>query len=161
MVPVRAEMRSHASGLYDQSGSGATLFIEPMVVVELNNEIRSAVAQEEAEVERILMELSGRVGAARDRLDITLATLGRVDFIVARGKLSQQMGASRPILNSEGYISLIGARHPLLRGDVVPIDPYLGRSSTLVITAQHRRQDRHVEDHRPTDSWPSRAAHTG
>lgn len=136
VVPVRAEMRSHASGIvHDQSGSGATLFIEPMVVVELNNEIRAAVAQEEAEVERILMELSGRVGAARDRLDITLATLGRVDFIMARGKLSQQMGASRPILNSQGYISLIGARHPLLRGDVVPVDPYLGRSfTTLVIT---------------------------
>jgi DNA mismatch repair protein MutS2 len=136
VVPVRAEMRSQASGIvHDQSGSGATLFIEPMVVVDLNNEIRAAVAQEEAEVERILMELSGRVGAARDRLDITLATLGRVDFVMARGKLSQQMGASRPILNSEGYISLIGARHPLLRGDVVPIDPYLGRNfTTLVIT---------------------------
>ena len=136
VVPVRAEMRSHASGIvHDQSGSGATLFIEPMVVVELNNEIRSAVAMEEAEVERILMELSGRVGAARDRLEMTMATLGRVDFIMARGKLSQQMGASRPILNSEGSISLIGARHPLLRGDVVPIDPYLGRSfTTLVIT---------------------------
>jgi len=136
VVPVRAEMRSHASGIvHDQSGSGATLFIEPMVVVELNNEIRSAVAQEEAEVERILMDLSGRVGAARDRLEMTMATLGRVDFIMARGKLSQQMGASRPILNSEGSINLIGARHPLLRGDVVPIDPYLGRSfTTLVIT---------------------------
>ncbi|HBK61536.1 MAG TPA: endonuclease MutS2, partial [Firmicutes bacterium] len=86
VVPVRAEMRSQASGIvHDQSGSGATLFIEPMAVVELNNEIRTAVAQEEAEVERILLELSGRVGAAGDRLDITLASLGRVDFIMARG----------------------------------------------------------------------------
>lgn len=136
VVPVRAEMRSQASGIvHDQSGSGATLFIEPMAVVELNNEIRTAVAQEEAEVERILLELSGRVGAAGDRLDITLASLGRVDFIMARGKLSQQMDASTPELNAQGYTSLIGARHPLLRGDVVPIDPYLGRDfTTLVIT---------------------------
>ncbi len=136
VVPVRAEMRSQASGIvHDQSGSGATLFIEPMAVVELNNEIRTAVAQEEAEVERILLELSGRVGAAGDRLDITLASLGRVDFIMARGKLSQQMDASRPQLNAQGYTSLIGARHPLLRGNVVPIDPYLGRDfTTLVIT---------------------------
>lgn len=136
VVPVRAEMRSSARGIvHDQSGSGATLFVEPMAVVELNNEIRAAAAQEEAEVERILLELSARVGAVGDRLGVTLAALGRIDFIMARGKLSQQMGATRPKLNGQGYTSLIGARHPLLRGDVVPIHPYLGRDfTTLVIT---------------------------
>ena len=129
VVPVRAEMRSHASGIvHDQSGSGATLFIEPMAVVELNNEIRAAVAQEEAEVERILTELSGREAAA------TGLTPGRGPggFIMARGKPAAD-GRVRPILNS--WLHQPDARHPLLRGDVVPIDPYLGRNfTTLVIT---------------------------
>jgi DNA mismatch repair protein MutS2 len=136
VVPVKAEMRSHVPGMvHDQSASGATVFIEPMAVVELNNDLRQAVSQEEAEVARILLELSEKVAAAADRLDRTLSTLGWVDFVMARGRLSQEMQASRPALNRDGHIALIGARHPLLRGEIVPIDPYLGREfTTMVIT---------------------------
>lgn len=136
VVPVRSEMRSQAPGIvHDQSSSGATLFIEPMAVVELNNQLRQAVAVEEAEIERILLELSNAVGDQAEKIERTLQALGAIDFIMARGRLSSQMEASAPELNVEGRIELFGARHPLLRGDVVPIDPYLGKGfTTLVIT---------------------------
>lgn len=136
VVPVRAEMRSQVPGIvHDQSASGATVFIEPMPVVELNNELRQAISQEEVEVDRVLTELSARVGYAGERLRMTLDAIGYVDFLKAKGTFSQKIGGSMPRLNSEGYINLIAARHPLLRGDVVPIDAYLGKSfTTLVIT---------------------------
>lgn len=136
VVPVRAEMRSQVPGIvHDQSASGATVFIEPMPVVELNNELRQAISQEEAEVDRVLAELSAKVGYAGERLRMTLDAIGYVDFLKAKGTLSQKMGASMPQLNNDGYVNLIAARHPLLKGDVVPIDAYLGKSfTTLVIT---------------------------
>ncbi|MGI6539978.1 MAG: endonuclease MutS2 [Bacillota bacterium] len=136
VVPVRAEMRSQVPGIvHDQSASGATVFVEPMPVVELNNELRQAISQEEAEVERVLSELSAKVGSQCEQLRLTLDAIGNIDFIMAKGRLSQRMGASVPQLNDMGHINLIAARHPLLKGDVVPIDAYLGQTfTTLVIT---------------------------
>ncbi|MEA4882501.1 MAG: endonuclease MutS2 [Clostridia bacterium] len=136
VVPIRSEMRGQVSGIvHDQSASGATVFMEPMSVLELNNDLRQAIAEEEAEIERILADLSSRVAAMGDRFTRTLEAVGRIDFMVGRGKLSQNMDGVRPEINEEGVISFVGARHPLLRGDVVPIDPYLGKTfNTLVIT---------------------------
>lgn len=136
VVPVKAEMRGQAPGIvHDQSSSGATVFIEPMAVVELNNQLRQAVAAEEAEVERILSELSSAVAEQSPKIRRTLEAIAAIDYTMARGRLSYQMDAVCPELNVEGRIALFGARHPLLGSDAVPIDPYLGKGfTTLVIT---------------------------
>ncbi len=136
VVPVKSEMRSQASGIvHDQSSSGATLFIEPMAIVELNNQLRQAVAVEEAEIERILTELSAAVAEQAAKIVRTLRAVTQIDYAMAKGKLSYQMDATAPELNTVGSLSMFGARHPLLGPKVVPIDPYLGKGfNTLVIT---------------------------
>jgi DNA mismatch repair protein MutS2 len=136
VVPVKSEMRGQAAGIvHDQSSSGATLFIEPMAVVELNNQLRQAVAAEEAEIERILTELSAAVAEQSTKIIRTLRAVTEIDYTMAKGKLSYQMDATAPELNTEGRVSMFGARHPLLGPKVVPIDPHLGKTfSTLVIT---------------------------
>jgi DNA mismatch repair protein MutS2 len=135
-IPVKAEYRSHFGGLvHDQSASGATVFMEPTAVVELGNELRRLAIQERQEVERILRELSGLVGRRSDPLEATLSLLGEVDFIAARAKLSCASRATEPAINTNGVLRLRQARHPLLRGEVVPIDVHLGDAfSVLVIT---------------------------
>lgn len=136
VVPVKSEMRGQAAGIvHDQSSSGATLFIEPMAIVELNNQLRQAMAVEEAEVERILMELSAAVAEQSARISRTLTAVTEIDYTMAKGKLSYQMDATAPELNTNGALAMFGARHPLLGPKVVPIDPHLGKSfNTLVIT---------------------------
>lgn len=135
-IPVKAEYRGQFGGLvHDQSGSGATVFMEPMVAVELGNELRQLVIQERQEVERILTALTGRVGSHSVELERTLAALGTVDFIVARARLSLSQQASQPDLSEGHRLYLRQARHPLLHGSVVPIDVTLGEPDpVLVIT---------------------------
>jgi DNA mismatch repair protein MutS2 len=137
VVPVKAEYRGEIPGLvHDTSSSGATLFVEPLPVVALNNKIRELMSLEREEIDRILLELSdcvaGRAGLLRD----DLALCARIDFIMARGRLSLEMRAMRPQLNDTGRIRLLDARHPLIPKDrVVPIYFELGVSfKTLVIT---------------------------
>lgn len=133
-LPVKAEYRSQFGGLvHDQSASGATLFMEPTSVVELGNEIRQEEAREHHEVDRILRELSGLLGAQGDDLLWTLHALAEIDFIFARARLAQDQDASRPALNAEGSVELRRARHPLLTGEVVPIDVTLGDSFTVLV----------------------------
>lgn len=135
VVPVKAEFKGSVPGLvHDISSSGATVFIEPMQVVELNNTIRELKAKEKNEIERILAELSAEVaefcGAIRADFDI-LCTL---DFIFAKAKLAYKMKAMRPKMNEHGVTNLIRARHPLLDiKTAVPIDFSIGGKIKAVI----------------------------
>ncbi|MBQ2764632.1 MAG: endonuclease MutS2, partial [Firmicutes bacterium] len=123
VVPVKQEYRNQVPGLvHDQSSSGATLFIEPMSVLDLNNDLRKLHGEEEAEVHRILTRLSGLVGANAAELKANLEIITELDFIFAKGKLSLKMNGFEPILNEEGIIHLKKARHPLLGDKAVPID---------------------------------------
>jgi DNA mismatch repair protein MutS2 len=139
VVPVKAEARSRVKGIvHDASGSGQTLFIEPLVVVELGNAWREAQLAEQEEVERILDELSALVGANAVQLRETLAALARFDLWQAKAQLAGDMDATRAETVARGQppeVVLLSARHPGLSGRVVPIDVRLGGDFTaLVVT---------------------------
>ena len=137
VVPVNSEHRSAVPGLiHDSSASGNTVFIEPMSVVQLNNKIRELAAEERHEIDRILALLSAGVAEESVALKQNLQLLTELDFAMAKGKLSLDMKAAAPSLNSEGRIVLHQARHPLInKDDVVPIDFELGINyRSLVIT---------------------------
>ncbi|NLN17622.1 MAG: endonuclease MutS2 [Firmicutes bacterium] len=136
VLPVKQENKGDFPGIvHDQSASGATLFIEPASVVALNNQLRELERQEAEEIERILHELTGLVYDQVDEIEQTLAILAELDFITAKGRLSLDMKGTEPQLVSEWRLLIQRARHPLLKGHVVPIDVHLGREfTTLVIT---------------------------
>ncbi|MDN5361786.1 MAG: mismatch repair protein MutS2 [Moorella sp. (in: firmicutes)] len=136
VLPVKQEYRQQVPGLiHDQSASGATLFIEPMALVELNNELRRLQAAEAREVEAILQHLSNLIGGQKEELLVTLEALGELDFTLAKGRLSQAMAALPPRLNAAGCWRIRQGRHPLLGGRVVPVSLTLGEDfNTLVIT---------------------------
>ncbi len=136
VVPVRADAKSRVKGIvHDASGSGQTLFIEPLVVVELGNAWREAQLAEQEEIGRILDELSALVAVHAEPLHATLAALARFDFWAAKAALAADMDATRAETSSHGEIVLFSARHPGLTGRVVPIDVRLGDGFTaLVVT---------------------------
>lgn len=137
VIPVRAEYRSEVAGIvHDTSSSGATLFIEPMSVVNANNEIRDLINREQLEIEKILAELSAEVSASASVILADYDIVCRLDFIFCKAKLSFDMRATEPILNDEGIIEFKQARHPLIAKDkVVANDIFLGGSfDTLVVT---------------------------
>lgn len=137
VIPVKQEHRARFPGIvHDQSQSGATLFIEPQVIVNLNNELRELELAEKAEIERILAELSGDVSAHAAEIINNQKLLVKLDFIFAKGKLSKLMDGEPPEMNEEGVLELKGARHPLIdAAKVVPVSLEIGKSySTLVIT---------------------------
>ncbi len=137
VVPVKAECRSAIPGLvHDTSSSGATVFVEPMGVVQANNDIRVLEAKEEAEIERILFELSAEAGANADTISESYNALVELNLIFAKANLGYKMKASVPKINNQGYINLKSARHPLINQKVVvPTDITLGKDfDTLVIT---------------------------
>lgn len=136
VIPVKQENRSNVPGLvHDISSSGATAFIEPMAVVELNNELRELEIKEREEIERILMELSSLVADEAEGIRGNEILLSRLDFAFAKGKLALDMKATQPLFNNIGQIDIKKGRHPLLTGKVVPIDIYLGKDfNTLIVT---------------------------
>ncbi len=136
VVPVRADARSRVKGIvHDASGSGQTLFVEPLVVVELGNAWREAQATEREEVERILDELSALVAANAVQLRESLGALARFDLWSAKARLAAEMDAVRAETAGQTEVVLLGARHPGLSGRVVPIDLRLGDGYTaLVVT---------------------------
>jgi len=136
-VPIKLEYRQSFPGMvHDQSSTGATVFMEPMSVVQLNNKIKTLHTDEENEIEKILRELSYLVAEQAHLLAANLDILIKLDFIFAKGELSLEMKASKPNFNLDGYINIKKGRHPLLdQAKVVPIDIYLGKSfSILLIT---------------------------
>ena len=137
VVPVKAECRQFVPGLvHDQSGSGSTLFIEPMSVVEAGNELKQWIAKEKQEIERILSEFSSRVAPDAPLIAKNLEILSNIDMIFAKAMLGREMRAVPPKLNTEGRINLIRARHPLIDPEkVVPSNLWLGGDfTTLIIT---------------------------
>ena len=134
-LPVKAEYRSQVNGLiHDQSSTGSTLFIEPMAVVKLNNDLKELYGQEQEEIEVILARLSSDVADYVEEIRINYKTLIELDFIFARGALALEMNASRPIFNQEGRIRIREGRHPLLdKKKVVPISLTLGDTFDLLI----------------------------
>ena len=148
VIPVLAGYRVHLAGVVqDQSGSGHTLFLEPLSVVEQNNAIRRLEREAESEVDRILGDLTAKIGAAGDDIRATVEALADLDLILGRARLAERWGATQPTVDPEGSLCLRGARHPLLLEsrrrratdadlqEVVPIDVPLERSGrVLVIT---------------------------
>ncbi len=136
VVPVRSEFREQFPGIaHDQSSSGMTVFMEPLVIVPLGNRLRELAAAEQQEIARILAERSGNVGAEAEAIAATLELLAELDVAAAKASLSLQMNGSMPRLNAAGRVTLREARHPLLTGAVVPVDIRLGGEfHTLVIT---------------------------
>ncbi len=137
VVPVKAECRSNVPGIvHDQSGSGSTLFIEPIAVVEAGNELKQWAIKERNEIERILANFSGRIAPDADLYANNLKILSQADMIFARAALGRSMRGVPPKLNEDGRIHLIQARHPLIDPDkVVPSTLWLGEDfTTLVIT---------------------------
>ena len=137
VVPVKSEFRGQIAGLvHDTSSSGATVFVEPMAVVEANNEIRVLQGKEQDEIERILTELSAEVGNYADEIRYSYEAALEINLIFAKAQLAYKMKASMPELNDNGVTILKKARHPLLdTKKVVPVDIMLGETfDTLVIT---------------------------
>ena len=136
VVPVKAEARSRVKGIvHDASGSGQTLFVEPLVAVELGNAWREAQVAEHEEIARILDELSALIAANAPALRETLDALARFDFWAAKAQLAGDMGAVRAETTDRAEIELLSARHPGLTGRVIPIDVRLGGDYTaLVVT---------------------------
>ncbi len=137
VVPVKAEHRSEVAGLvHDSSASGATVFIEPMGVVEANNDLRVLRSKEEAEIERVLLELSVEVGGFADAIIADYTVILELNVIFAKGQLAYKMKAMKPQLCDDGHTVLRRARHPLIdQQKIVPIDVELGGDfDTLVVT---------------------------
>ena len=137
VIPVKAEYRQYVPGLvHDQSGSGSTLFIEPMSVVEAGNELKELTLKERREIERILTEFTQRLAPDAPLIAQSIAVMAQLDVIFARAFLAREMKAVPPKLNQNGRIRLKQARHPLIDPDkVVPSDLWIGEDfTTLVIT---------------------------
>ena len=134
-IPVKAEHRGQIPGIiHDQSSTGSTLFVEPMAVIKLNNDLRELELKEEKEIEMILATLSARCGEETEALRDDLDLLTKLDFIFARAQLSRSMNGTQPDFNEEGRILIKKGRHPLLdKKKVVPIDIQLGKDFELLI----------------------------
>ncbi len=136
-VPIKQEYKNSFNGMiHDQSSTGATVFIEPISVVQLNNKIRELDADEKKEIEKILIKLSSMVAESSELLLLNSQTLTYIDFVFAKGELSLAMNGSQPVFNDNGYINIRKGRHPLLnKTTVVPTDIYIGKDfTTLLIT---------------------------
>ena len=134
-LPVKAEYKSQVNGMvHDQSSTGSTLFIEPMAVIQLNNELRTLEIQEQKEIEAVLADLSNQLTPYTAELAIDLQILTRLDFIFAKAALSRHFKCSEPKFNTEGRIHIKDGRHPLLDPQkVVPITVWLGTDFDLLM----------------------------
>jgi DNA mismatch repair protein MutS2 len=143
VLPVKRSSSGHFKGIvHDQSGSGATLFVEPLATVELNNELAELRAAEKKEIERILREVTALVGGAAKSIRRSIGIMGWLDYYRASADLSRDLDANEPSLNTDGRTSIRGGRHPVLQetarrrgGDVVPLDLALGGDTTTVVVS--------------------------
>ncbi len=135
VLPVKQEYRGSVGGIvHDQSASGATLFMEPKAVVDLNNQLQEAKVKEKQEIDRILRELSDHIATNEDSLYENVTVLAKIDFMVARAELGMQMKAAMPKMNDSGIIKMTQARHPLiLMDEVVANDVELGEDYTSIV----------------------------
>lgn len=136
-LPVKSDYRNQFGGMvHDQSSSGATLFIEPKEVVQINNELKEAKLREEKEVEKILRQLTANVAEETDPLLINVNALKELDFVFAKARFAKELKAIQPKINDQGYFHLKNARHPFIEAEeIVPVSFELGAAFTsLVIT---------------------------
>ena len=135
VVPIRQEYRQYFPGIvHDQSASGSTVFVEPMAVVNLNNDIKQLVAAEKHEVERILRDISNQIRRKDDILMENCDILAFIDFTFAKAGLAREMKAVEPVVSEDGATSLLSARHPLIDSDkVVPIDISIGADYNMLL----------------------------
>lgn len=133
VIPVRAESKNEIKGLvHDTSASGATLFVEPLSVVEANNNLRVLETKERDEIERILAELSADASAAAGGIITNYENITLLAFAFAKSQLSLKMEASAPIISDKCELEIFEGRHPLLRTEkVVPINVSLGKNLIL------------------------------
>ncbi|AIQ34624.1 recombination and DNA strand exchange inhibitor protein [Paenibacillus sp. FSL R5-0345] len=137
VIPVKAEYRAHFGGIvHDQSGSGATLFIEPESIVAMNNKLRETRLREEREIEIILHRLTALVADIAEEMTYDIDILGELDFIFSKARLARDMKATQPRMNDRGYLKLRKGRHPLIPAEhVVPLDVELGNQySSIIVT---------------------------
>ncbi|MDP5276588.1 endonuclease MutS2 [Chengkuizengella axinellae] len=137
VLPVKQEYRSYFGGMtHDQSASGATLFIEPEAIVNLNNKLRELKLKEEREIEKILQMLTAQVTEIHDELLVNIHQLAEVDFIFAKAGLAHEMKSTLPRMNDRGFMNLKKARHPLIPEEqIVPIDVKLGdKFDSIIVT---------------------------
>lgn len=134
-VPVKSEYKGQVPGMiHDQSSTGSTLFIEPMAIVKLNNELRELELQEQKAIEAVLAELSNMAAAENENIADNFRILTQLDFIFARAMLSKSYNGTEPIFNEKGHINIKNGRHPLLdKKSVVPIDIWLGKDFRLLV----------------------------
>ncbi|QHQ60514.1 endonuclease MutS2 [Anaerocolumna sedimenticola] len=134
-LPVKQEYRGQFPGMiHDQSSSGSTLFVEPMAVVKLNNDLKELEIKEQEEIEKILADLSNQAGFETEKLDNNVRVIAQLDFIFARAALSKQMKGTEPAFNDKGIINIKKGRHPLIDPKkVVPIDIALGNDFNLLV----------------------------
>ncbi len=137
VVPVKSEFRGQVKGLiHDQSSTGSTLFIEPVEVLELNNDLKSAMIEEKLEIEKILSELTEKVGLIAKRIEDNIESLCELDTVYAKAIYAYSLKAICPNVNANGYINVISGRHPLIdKNKVVPVSVCLGSNyNYLLIT---------------------------
>lgn len=134
-LPVKAECKGNMPGMiHDQSSTGSTIFVEPMAVVQLNNELRELEIKEKAEIEKVLADLSNQAGEFIQELRDNTSTLSYLDFVFAKAALSKAFKSSEPIMADDGIINIKAGRHPLLDSSkVVPINIHLGDTFDLLI----------------------------
>ena len=134
-LPVKSEYKNQVSGMvHDQSATGSTLFIEPMAIIRLNNEMRELEIQEQKEIEAVLASLSNQAAPCTEELRMDMELLAQLDFIFAKAGLARHYKCSAPVFNDKGYIHIKDGRHPLLNPQaVVPINVWLGREFDLLI----------------------------
>lgn len=134
-LPVKSEYKNQVSGMvHDQSATGSTLFIEPMAIIRLNNEMRELEIQEQKEIEAVLASLSNQAAPYTEELRMDMELLAQLDFIFAKAGLARHYKCSAPVFNDKGYIHIKDGRHPLLNPQsVVPINVWLGREFDLLI----------------------------
>ncbi|MHA6485304.1 endonuclease MutS2 [Paenibacillus sp. strain BS8-2] len=135
VIPVKQEYRGSFGGIvHDQSGSGATLFIEPEAIVAMNNKLRETRAAEIREIEKILQKLTAQAAEHAEELLIDLELLGDLDFAFAKARLAHEMKATQPRMNDRGFLKLKRGRHPLIdKSKVVPLDVELGNQYSAII----------------------------
>lgn len=137
VIPLKCEYSRQIKGLvHDQSASGATIYVEPMAIVELNNELRTLMAEENNEIERILQYFSQKINYVHEELDIAFKNIILMDSIFAKARYAQEIKAKRATINNKGYVNIINGRHPLIeKQKVVPVSISVGGEyNTLLIT---------------------------
>lgn len=135
VIPVKQEFKSFVSGIvHDQSSTGATLFVEPMAIVQLNNSLREAILEEKTEIQRILQAFTDRISPVAEKIALAVDTISDIDVIFSKVKYALENKCTLPKMNSDGFIDIKKARHPLLdKKKVVPISVKLGNDYDVIV----------------------------